>query len=155
MSTSTTPMDTSSPSHPVPTNLPFTTLPDSNPKAPARPPLDVSNCFPTIADWKTAQIAICDLRRLCHRQADRAQDLARSYQGHEVQEISLNSQPQDDQESQELASSSPGQELPTSPSLETRGTASKPWLLIPKEHLEAYSAETRILGNLWEEYWEE
>ncbi|KAL9018965.1 MAG: hypothetical protein Q9180_008706, partial [Flavoplaca navasiana] len=160
MSTSTTPTDNSSPSNPVPTNLPFPTPPDSNPKAPARPPLDVSNCFPTIADWKTAQIAICDLRRLCHNQADRAQELARSYQGHDIQETPFNSQHQDGQKSQEPASSSPGHgsqnPLPTSPSqIETQGTASKPSLPILKEHLEAYSAETRALGNLWEEHWEE
>ncbi|KAL8840400.1 MAG: hypothetical protein Q9176_003894 [Flavoplaca citrina] len=159
MSTSTAPTDTDSPSNPVPTDLPFPTPPDTNPKAPPRPPLDVSNRFPTIADWKTAQVAICDLQKLCHHQAERAQELARSYQGHEIQETSFTSQHQDGQKSKEPVSSSPDQDpknpLPTFPSQETQGTAFKPSLSFPKEHLEAYSAETRALGDLWEEHWEE
>ena len=159
MSTFTNPTDTSSLSNPIPTDLPSPPPPDSNPKASPRSPLDVSNCFPTIADWKTAQIAICDLRKLCHHQAERAQELARSYQGHEVQETSSNSQHQDGEESQEPASGSPGQDpqnpLSTFSSQETQGTASKPSLPVLKEHLEAHSAKTRALGDLWEEHWEE
>ena len=159
MSTSTTPTDTSSPSNPAAINPPPSTPLDSNPKTPPRPPLDVSNCFPTIADWKTAQIAICDLRKLCHHQAERAQELARSYQGHEVQETSSNSQHQDGEESQEPASGSPGQDpqnpLSTFSSQETQGTASKPSFPVLKEHLEAHSAKTRALGDMWEKHWEE
>ncbi len=123
------------------------------PKTPPRPPFDVSNCFATIPDWKTAQIAICDLWTLCHHQADRAQEFSRSYQTKQSEPSSPDQEAKEplpsspDRKSQKITSISPKQDL--------KEAASSSQLPFAKEHLDAYSAETRGLGNLWEEHWEE